>query len=166
MPARKYVTEFVNKAGFTPSPHRAIIVTYAPANMSERIVKFFSNEFFALQMCQDSLVLLPSGRMSFMLKKDVALEIPYNTIRKVEIKEDMFNWRIELDTDEGMIALSAQQKELSEWRHSGTLSVGMSGFGSGVMGSGALKVANWHRTNLDATLAALKALPGRREEIA
>ena len=101
-----------------------------------------------------------------MLKKDVALEIPYNTIRKVEIKEDMLNWRIELDTDEGMIALSAQQKELSEWRHSGTLSVGMSGFGSGIMGSGALKVANWHRSNLDATLEALKALPGRREEIA
>ena len=166
MPAEKYVTEFVKEAGFTPIPDRAIIVTYAPANMSERVVKFFSNEFIALQMCQDSLVLLPFGRMSFMLKKDVALEIPYNTIRKVEVKEDMFNWRIELDTDEGMIALSAQQKELSEWRHSGTLSVGMSGLGSGIMGSGALKVANWHRSNLDATLEALKALPGRREEIA
>lgn len=162
MPAEKYVTEFVKEAGFTPIPDRAIIVTYAPANMSERVVKFFSNEFFALQMCQDSLVLLPFGRMSFMLKKDVALEIPYNTIRKVEVKEDMLNWRIELDTDEGMIALSAQQKELSEWRHSGTLSVGMSGLGSGIMGSGALKVANWHRSNLDATLEALKALPGRR----
>lgn len=166
MPAEKYVTEFVKEAGFSPIPDRAIIVTYAPANMSERVVKFFSNEFFALQMCQDSLVLLPFGRMSFMLKKDVALEIPYNTIRKVEVKEDMFNWRIELDTDEGMIALFAQQKELSEWRHSGTLSVGMSGLGSGIMGSGALKVANWHRSNLDATLEALKALPGRREEIA
>ena len=143
MPAEKYVTEFVKEAGFTPIPDRAIIVTYAPANMSERIVKFFSNEFFALQMCRDSL------------------EIPYNTIRKVEIKEDMLNWRIELDTDEGQIALSAQQKELSEWRHSGTLSVGMSGLGSGITGSGALKVANWHRANLDATLADLKALPGQ-----
>lgn len=78
----------------------------------------------------------------------------------------MLNWRIELDTDEGLIALSAQQKELSEWRHSGTLSVGMSGFGSGIMGSDALKVANWHRVNLDATLAALKTLPGGRDEIA
>ena len=160
MPAEKYVTEFVKEAGFTPIPDRAIIVTYAPANMSERIAKFFSNEFFALQMCQDSLVLLPFGRMSLMLKKDVALEIPYHTIRKVEIKEDMLNWRIELDTDEGMIALSAQQKELSE------LSVGMSGLGSGITGSGALKVANWHRSNLDATLEALKGLPVRREEIA
>ena len=39
----------------------------------------------------------------------------------------------------------------------------MSGFGSGLMGSGPLKVANWHRANLDATLADLKALPGRQE---
>ena len=115
---------------------------------------------------KDSLVLLPFGRMSLMLKKDVALEIPYKTIHKVEIKEDMLNWRIELDTDEGRLALSAQQKELSEWRHSGTLSVGMSGLGSGILGSGPLKTANWHRANLDATLAALKALPGRKEEIA
>ena len=76
------------------------------------------------------------------------------------------DWRIELDTDKGRIALSAQQKELSEWRHSGTLSVGMSGLGSGILGSGPLKIANWHRANLDATLAALKALPGRKEEIA
>ena len=62
------------------------------------------------------------------------------------------DWRIELDTDKGRIALSAQQKELSE--------------GSGILGSGPLKIANWHRANLDATLAALKALPGRKEEIA
>ena len=40
------------------------------------------------------------------------------------------------------------------------------GIGSGITGSGALKVANWHRANLDATLADLKALPGKREEIA
>ena len=168
MPAEKYVTEFVKEAGFTPIPDRAIIVTYAPANMSERIVKFFSNEFFALQMCRDSLVLtICTGVMGIVGLMMVHRTCqPYNTIRKVEIKEDMLNWRIELDTDEGQIALSAQQKELSEWRHSGTLSVGMSGLGSGITGSGALKVANWHRANLDATLADLKALPGKREEIA
>lgn len=163
MPAEKFVTQFVKEAGFDPIPDRAIIVTYAPADLSEKVVKFFSNEFFALQMCRDSLVLLPFGRMSLMLKKDVALEIPYRAIHKVEIKEDLLNWRIELDTDEGLIALSAQQKELSEWRHSGTLSVGMSGLGSGITGSGPLKVANWHRANLDATLADLKALPHRQE---
>lgn len=165
MPAEKFVTEFVKEAGYQPIPDRAIIVTYAPADLSEKIVKFFSNEFFALQLCKDSLVLLPFGRMSLMLKKDVALEIPYASIHHVNVTEDMLNWRIELDTDEGRIALSAQQKELSEWRTSGTLSVGMSGLGSGVTGAGPLKVANWHRANLDATLADLKAL-NRKEESA
>ena len=163
MPAEKFVTEFVKEAGYTPIPDRAIIVTYAPADLSERIVKFFSNEFFALQLCEDSLVLLPFSRMCLMLQKDVALQIPYASIRRVEITEDLLNWRIQLDTDDGRIALSARQKELSEWRHSGTLSVGMSGFGSGLMGDAPLKVANWHRANLDATLADLQAL--NRKEV-
>lgn len=156
MPAEKFVHDFAKEAGYTPIPDRAIIVTYAPANLSEKITRFFSNEFFALQMCENSLVLFPFGRMSMMLKKDVALEIPYDCIHKVEVKEDMLNYRIELETDDGLISLSTQQKELSELRHSGTLSVGMSGFGSGITGSGELKKENWHRANLDATLEALK----------
>ena len=158
MPSEKIVHNILKKAGYSPMDDRSIIVTYAPANLSEKISRFFSNEFFVLQMCESSLVLLPFGRMSFMLKKNVTLEIPYTRIHKVEIKEDLLNWRIELDTDDGLIALLAQQKELSEFRTSGTLSVGMSGFGSGIMGKGPLKTANWHRTNLDATLDSLKAL--------
>lgn len=166
MPAEKIVKEMIKDAGYTPMEDRAIIVTYAPANLSEKITRFFSNEFFVLQMCESSLVLLPFGRMSFMLKKNVALEIPYDSIHKVEIREDLLNYRIELDTDDGLIALSAQQKELSEFRTSGTLSVGMSGLGSGIVGSKELKVENWHRSNLDATLEALKALPFRKEKTA
>lgn len=162
MPAEKFVHDFVKEAGFDPIPDRAIIVTYAPATLIEKVAKFFSNEFFALQMCKDSLVLLPFGRMSYSLKKDVALEIPYASIHNVTVTEDLFNWRIELDTDEGLIALSAQQKELNALRTSGTLSVGMSGYGSGVTREGITKKDNWHRANLDATLAALKALPGRK----
>lgn len=158
MPAEKYVHDYVKGAGYNPIPDRAIIVTYAPADLSEKIARFFSNEFFALQMCENSLVLLPFGQMSLMLKKDVALEIPYDRIRKVEVKEDMLNYRIELDTDDGRIALSAQQKGLNALRHSGTLSVGMSGYGSGVTSEGVTKKDNWHRANLDATLEALKAL--------
>lgn len=158
MPAEKFVHEFVKEAGYNPIPDRAIIVTYAPANLSAQIARFFSNEFFALQMCESSLVLLPFGRMSMMLKKDMALEIPYDRIRRVEVREDMLNYRIELDTEDGLITLSAQQKELSEWRHSGTLSVGMSGFGSGVTKEGVTKKDNWHRANLDATLKALQEL--------
>ncbi|PWM62974.1 MAG: hypothetical protein DBX91_01835 [Subdoligranulum variabile] len=162
MPAEKFVHAFVKEARFDPIPDRAIIVTYAPATLIEKVAKFFSNEFFALQMCKDSLVLLPFGRMSYSLKKDVALEIPYASIHNVAVTEDLFNWRIELDTDEGLIALSAQQKELNALRTSGTLSVGMSGYGSGVTREGITKKDNWHRANLDATLAALKALPGRK----
>lgn len=159
MATEKIVNEILKDAGYTPKEGRAIIVTYAPANLSEKITRFFSNEFFVPQMCESSLVLLPFGRMSFMLKKNVALELPYDRIRKVEVREDMLNYRIELDTEDGLISLSAQQKELSEFRTSGTLSVGMSGFGSGILGADTLKVENWHRTNLDATLEALKALP-------
>lgn len=159
MPSEKIVNDMIKDAGYTPIKGRTIIATYAPANLSEKIARFFSNEFFVLQMCENSLVLLPFGRMSFMLKKKVALEISYDHIHKVTIQEDMFNYRIELDTDEGLIALSAQQKELSEFRTSGILSVGMSGFGSGISRSEPLKVANWHRTNLDATLRALETLP-------
>lgn len=166
MPAEKIVKEIIKDAGYTPMEDRAIIATYAPANLSEKITRFFSNEFFVLQMCESSLVLLPFGRMSFMLKKNVALEIPYDSIHKVEIREDLLNYRIELDTDDGLIALSAQQKELSEFRTSGTLSVGMSGLGSGIVGPKELKVENWHRSNLDATLEALKALPFRKEKTA
>lgn len=158
MPAEKFVHDFVKEAGYTPIPDRAIIVTYAPANLSEKITRFFSNEFFALQMCENSLVLLPFGQMSLALKKDVVLEIPYDRIRKVEVREDMLNYRIELDTDDGLISLSAQQKGFNALRHSGTLSVGMSGYGSGVTSEGITKKDNWHRANLDATLEALKAL--------
>lgn len=158
MPAEKFVHDFVKEAGYTPIPDRAIIVTYAPADMSEKLSRFFSNEFFALQMCENSLVLLPFGRMSMTLKKDVALEIPYDHIHKVEIREDMLNYRIELDTDDGLIALSAQQKGFNGLRFSGVLSVGMSGFGSGVTSEGVAKKDNWHRANLDATLADLKKI--------
>ena len=46
MPAEKFVHDFAKEAGYTPIPDRAIIVTYAPANLSEKITRFFSNEFF------------------------------------------------------------------------------------------------------------------------
>ena len=111
-----------------------------------------------MQMCTDSLVLVPFGKLALDLKKEVALEIPYDRIRKAEVREDLLNYRIELDTEDGLIALSAQQKELSEFRSSGTLAAGISGLSTGLAGAGFLKPENWHRANLDATLEALKEL--------
>lgn len=158
MATEKKINTILKEAGYNPMEGRAIIVTYAPANLSEKITRFFSNEFFVLQMCENSLVLVPFSKMTLALKKEVALEIPYEAIRKVEVREDMLNYRIELDTDDGLIALSAQQKELSEFRSSGTLAAGISGLNTGAAVSGFLKVENWHRANLDAVLETLKKL--------
>lgn len=158
MASRKKVEEIVRKAGYTPMENRAIVVTYAPANLSDQIARFFSNEFYVLQMCENSLILIPFGKLMLDLKKEVALEIPYDRIHGVEIRENMLNYRIELDTEDGQIALSAQQKELSEFRSSGTLAAGISGLNTGIGGAGFLKEDNWHRTNLDGTLEALKKL--------
>ncbi len=158
MAAEKKVNKIIKDAGYTPMEGRAIVVTYAPANLSEQISRFFSNEFFVLQMCTDSLVLVPFGKLALDLKKEVALEIPYDRIHRAEVREDLLNYRIELDTEDGLIALSAQQKELSEFRSSGTLAAGISGLSTGLAGAGFLKPENWHRANLDATLEALKKL--------
>ena len=92
------------------------------------------------------------------LKKEVALEVPFDQIRGVEIHEDMLNYRIELDTDGGQICLSTQQKELSEFRSSGTLAAGVSGLGTNRSGGKILKPVNWHCVNLDATLEELRKL--------
>lgn len=43
MPAEKFVHDFVKEAGYTPIPDRAIVVTYAPADLSEKMARFFSN---------------------------------------------------------------------------------------------------------------------------
>ena len=42
MATEKIVNEILKDAGYTPKEGRAIIVTYAPANLSEKITRFFS----------------------------------------------------------------------------------------------------------------------------
>lgn len=158
MATEKKVADILREAGYQPLEDRAIIVTYASENLSEKITRFFTNEFFVLQICEESIVLVPFDKLFLNLKKEVALEIPINQIHEVYVEEDMLNYRIELDTEEGRILLSAQQKELSELRSSGTLASGMSGLSVGVLGAKYLKPLNWHRKNLDATLQALKEI--------
>ena len=148
MATEKKVWEVIKSAGFEPIEDKGIIVEYAPANLSDRIAKFFSSEFYVLQLCEEEIVLVPFSTMTAALKKEVTLEIPYSAIKSVEVTEDLLNEKITITTDTDIICLSAQQKELSDLRSAGALSTYMEG----------LKVSSWHKENFDATLEALKKL--------
>ena len=142
MASEKKVWEIIRDAGFDPLEDRGIIVKYAPENLSGKIADFFSMEFYVLQLCREELVLVPTAG----LKKEVTLQIPYADIRSVEVREDLLNYQILIQTGGDSIRFTTQQKELSEFRTSGALSGAM----------------NWHRKNLDATLKSLREMPGRR----
>lgn len=141
------VNEILENAGFEPLEDKAIIVAYAPANLSDRLCKLFANEFYVLQLCRESIVLIPFKKFSSIIKKEVALELPFRSICGVEVKEELLNYRVEIQLEQETIALSVQQKELSDLRMAGLISQ-----------KGLLLGAGWHKENLDGTLAALKAL--------
>ena len=143
------VWEIIREAGFEPIENKSIIVSYAPANLSDAIVRFLgvSTEFFVLQICRDELVLVPFGRLDWGLKKDAALVIPFSEIMDVEIKEAALNYHITIRTEKDVITLSAQQKELSALRSSGML-------------GGSLTEGNWHSENLDSTRQMLQEIAG------
>ena len=65
------IQDIVRKAGYEPLENRAIVVSYAPANLSDAVAKFFvqNTQYFALQICRNELVFVPYGRMSFEKKK-------------------------------------------------------------------------------------------------
>ncbi len=148
MADEKKVLDIIKEAGFEPLEDKGIVVKYAPENLSERIADFFSMEFYVLQLCREELVLVPFSRITAGLKREVALQIPYSRIRSVDVAEDMLNKQIAITTDTDVIRLTAQQKELSEFRSTGMLAFYSNG----------LKMANWHQENLDGTLEALKGL--------
>ena len=142
----KRVMDIVKSAGFEPIADKGIIVKYAPENLSAKIAQFFSMEFYVLQLCKDEVVLIPFSTVSGVLKKEVTLQIPYSSIKSVEIVEDLLNYQIVLTTDTDSIRLTAQQKELSDFRSSRTLS----------LYSKRIKISSWHKENLDATLETLR----------
>lgn len=144
------VWEIIREAGFEPIENKSIIVSYAPADLSDAIVKFLgvSTEFLVLQICMEELVLIPLipfGKLDWGLKKDVALSIPFAEIIDVEIRESALNYRLTIKTKKDVITLSVQQKGLSTLRSSGIL-------------GGSLSEGNWHSENLDGTLQALQEL--------
>lgn len=141
------VWQFAQQAGYAPLEDRCIIVKYAPENLSEKIASFFSWEFYALQMCENEVILLPFDPKWTNLRKDVSLVLPYGDIQGVELTDDLLNTVITIRTSSDTVRLTAQQKELSDWRASG---VNAAQFAGGQK--------NWHKENLDGTLEALKEL--------
>ena len=94
------IWEIIKEAGYSPLENRNIVVSYAPVNLSESIVKFLecSNEFFVLQICADELVLVPFSKMTRVLKKEVALEIPFDTIEDIQVAASGLNYIITIRT--------------------------------------------------------------------
>lgn len=142
------VWEVIKNAGYEPINDRCIVVSYASANLSEKIAKFFTysckDKFYAFQMCTNEVVLVPFSNLTWDLKKEVALAIPYDSIKSVQVVEDGLNYNIKINIEDEEIVLTAQQKELSALRSAGTLAGGID-FSK-----------NWHKANLDDTLEALR----------
>ena len=153
MASEKTLLTVLAELGLEPLDDRAIIVKFAPENLSAKIARFFSMEFYVLQLCKDKLVLLPFSQLTLALKREVALEIPYSEIQSVSVNEDGLNYLVTITTLDDTIRLTAQQKELMGFRTSAMLSWDGIKF---IYGSD----DTWHGRNLDATLAALAKLAG------
>lgn len=148
----KRINQVLEKMNYEPEEGKAIVVSYAPENLSDRIRKFFCdsfsyNNFFALSFCKESIVLLPFSSYWPDVKKKVALELPFSSIRGVEVSESGLDYRIDIQLDNEVISLTAQQAELSAHRTSGCLSIEDYTF-----------IHNWHTKNLKGTLQALQGL--------
>ena len=153
MASEKTLLTVLAELGIEPLDDRAIVVKFAPENLSAKIARFFSMEFYVLQLCKDKLVLLPFSQLTLALKREVAMEIPYSEIQSVSVDEDGLNYRITITTLDDTIRLTAQQKELMGFRTSAMLSWDGIKF---IYGSD----DTWHGRNLDATLADLAKLAG------
>ena len=56
----KRMNQVLEKIGFEPEEGKAIVVSYAPENLSDRIKRLLSfTNFYALSFCKESIVLLP-----------------------------------------------------------------------------------------------------------
>lgn len=153
MASEKTLLTVLAELGLEPLDDRAIVVKFAPENLSAKIARFFSMEFYVLQLCKDKLVLLPFSQLTLALKREVALEIPYSEIQSVSVNEDGLNYLVTITTLDDTIRLTAQQKELMVFRTSAMLSWDGIKF---IYGSD----DTWHGRNLDATLADLAKLAG------
>ena len=95
-------------------------------------------------------------------KKEIALQIPYDTLRSVKITEveKTLNYEVSFTTDTDTIRLSVHKKEWSEFRTSGTVATGNTFLNvGGFAATKSWKSINWHRQNLDNTFSYLQNLP-------
>lgn len=122
MASEKTLLSVLSELGLDPLNDRAIVVKFAPNNLSARITEFFNAEFYVLQLCKEKIVMIPFSKLTLALKKEVTLEIPYGDIQTVQIDEDGLNYVISIVTTTDTLRLTAQQKELMDFRTSAYLS--------------------------------------------
>ncbi len=167
MASEKNVSSIIQELGYEPKEHACIVVSYAPDDsLGGRLSHFFTLEYYIMQLCEKEIVFLPLQVIFFagmFPKKEIALRIPYDTIRSVKITEvgKTLNYEVILTTDTDTIRLSVQKKEWSEFRSAGTAATGNSFLNAGAFAAASKdwKSINWHRQNLDSTFSLLQNLP-------
>lgn len=166
MASEKNVSKIIKELGYKPKEHACIVVKYAPDDsLCGKLSNFFTLEYYIMQLCEKEIVFLPLQTIfgaGMFPKKEIALRIPYDTLRPVKITEvSKLNYEVTFTTDTGTVRLSVQKKKWSEFRTAGTVATGYSflNVGALVALTESWKSINWHRKNLDNTFSLLQKLP-------
>lgn len=140
------IHKIIRKHGLIPLKNRAIIVTYSGEKLSDKIAKFFSPEFYILQICEEEIVFLPLTQISIVFSinhdfpEELILSIPIDLIENIQVEEKYLEYEIEIDTEDSIIKLLVKEKGLSNMRSTGAFA------------RESLRKHNWHRNNLYNTL--------------
>ena len=166
MASEKNVKKIIRELGYEPKEQACIVVKYAPYDsLGSKLANFFTLEYYIMQLCEKEIVFLPLQVIFFagmFPKKEIALRIPYDTLRSIKITEvNKLNYEVTFTTDTDTIRLSVQNKEWSEFRSAGTIATGNSFLNVGALAAASedWKSINWHRQNLDNTFSLLQSLP-------
>lgn len=142
------VIDQLTELGYKPKENRAIVVGNYAQNLSAQIANFFSGkEFYFLQICEDE-ILIADFKAGGKIIKDKIMVIKKADIKNVKIEESGINDKVFINLKDGTeIKFDTQQKELSMWRNSGTLT------SENLWGD-----KNWHSDNFDETIKELESL--------
>ncbi len=140
--------EWLRELGYKPVEDERIVVSYGKKNLSDQVAKFFFPEHYILQVCESELVIIPISKWDAVVDDKPHLILPLTDIESVTVEDNLFNYDIDIMTEQGLMNFTTQQKELSGLRFSGMLaSSNESIFGN----------ENWHAENMDRTLEKLKS---------